>query len=84
MEKLELIRTDDPYGGYRVAITAFYDTIRTPFTEQISDMENTISIIAENKELEHYWQKYQAQFYYASDISFKAVVEALTMLCTQD
>ena len=30
------IRPDDIYGGYRVKITAVYDTIKTPFTVDIS------------------------------------------------
>ncbi|NLO70407.1 MAG: nucleotidyl transferase AbiEii/AbiGii toxin family protein, partial [Porphyromonadaceae bacterium] len=34
--KTEPIRPDDAYGGYRVKITAVYDTIETPFSVDIS------------------------------------------------
>ena len=34
--KTEPIRHDDTYGGYRVKITAVYDTIETPFSVDIS------------------------------------------------
>ena len=36
MEAINQIRPDDVYGGYRVKITAIYDTIETPFAVDIS------------------------------------------------
>ena len=49
-------------------------------TEQIVDVEGILQNISESQELRTMWEKYQRQFGYAKDISFKAIVLSIREL----
>ena len=51
-------------------------------TDQISDVQSLLAIIAESAELRQMWDKYRREFDYASDISYEQVVKALSDVCT--
>lgn len=49
-------------------------------SEQISDTEDILKQISESNDLKEMWSKYQKKFAYASDISYKDVLEVLKEL----
>lgn len=86
-------RPRDFYDVYILATTQKYDaevfaealkaTAKHRGTsEQIKDTKEILKNIAESKELQNMWGKYQGQFAYAKDISFEAIIEILTSLLT--
>jgi len=50
-------------------------------TEQISDIEKLLEIIANSSELRQMWDKYRKEFGYASDISYEEVTNTLRSVC---
>ena len=51
-------------------------------TDQISDIQKLLAIIAGSAELKQMWEKYRREFDYASDVSCERVIKALSDVCT--
>lgn len=71
VQKIELIRGDDDYGGYRLTFKANYlSSMPVIWNTSIEQLENSDI-------MKKQWERYQKDNFYAKDIRYEDLIESL-------